>query len=71
MSAWGEGSFGVSRKIAEKVIAERLHKKPGTEAPNIDFDKMTKGPEQLQKPQFHGPIRSNTLSGEDQCSQSP
>lgn len=70
MSSWAQGSFGVSCSAAERFILERFRKKPEIKAPEIDFEKMQKGPEQVQKPQFHGSLRPNTLSGDNECSQS-
>jgi len=70
MTSWGQGSFGINRADAERFIFDKFRKKPEAKAPEIDYSKMQKGPEQVNPPQFHGPLHPNTLSGEDKCSQS-
>jgi hypothetical protein len=71
MSLFEHNSFRVPKTVAEIMIRQKLQDHRDLSVPEIDFDTMSKPPQDAEPPQFRRPAKTNTLRGSDPCCHNP
>lgn len=71
MSLFDNNSFRVPKKVAEIMVREKMQSQRNLTVPEINFETMSKPPQEPEPPQFQRTARTNTLRGDDRCCHNP